>query len=458
MRLQIYHTNDIHSNFAFLKRVHGYLAAHAEAADFYFDSGDFTDLKNVIVQADRGMTAIGLLKACAVDAMALGNNEIDLGCEDVSQIANVPILSVNAVQNDGSPLPNLFSSLILERCGKRFLILGFSPYYSYELVPNKYNLFFEMGNIHTTEPIAAARAVLEARRGQYDYCIALSHSGHVVDGLLRKNLPEIDLWLGGHTHAVLTEKEYTMSGMGEKLGRITLEIEETGIHPVESIQIDPPECENAVFDALLAEASEKADRILSAELETAGELAFDPLAESPLTNFLCDCLRHHFGGDLAMMHAGIAEGPLVCPVSRKSLLETFPSKLNPTVYRIRGASLLEAARQSLDEEFIRQDGRGAGFRGHILGCLGYSCNVQITRQPFSMRIDGRPVEPEREYTVVTDDYLQRGTGYPSLRVPDSEATFDKWFIRDMVQHSLTEAELFRRAYIPRIVEENKNGV
>lgn len=453
MRLQIYHTNDIHSDFSFLKRVHSYLTEHRNEQDFYFDSGDFTDLKSTIVQSDRGITALGLLKACCLDAMALGNNEIDLGCDDLAAIAGAPILSVNAVQNDGSSIPNLCPSVILERCGKRFLILGFSPYYSYELVPNKYNLFFEMGNIHTTEPIDAARAVLAELRGQFDYCIALSHSGHVVDGLLRESLPEVNLWLGGHSHVVITEDTYSQSGKGETLGRITLEIDETGIRPVESIQINPPECENTDFDTLLQAASENADRILSAELETVGELAFDPLAENPLINYLCDCLRYHFGGDFTMMHAGIAEGPLLRPVSKKSLLELFPSKLNPTTYCIRGAAILEAARQSLDDEWIRQDGKGAGFRGHILGCLGYSCNVRITREPFSMWIDGAPVEPEREYTVVTDDYLQRGTGYPSLRVPDSAAEFDKWFIRDMVEHSLMISELFQTAEIPRIVEE-----
>ena len=62
-----------------------------------------------------------------------------------------------------------------------------------------------------------------------------------------------------------------------------------------------------------------------------------------------------------------------------------------------------------------------------------------------MLVDGQPVEPGRVYTVVTDDYLQRGTDYPSLAVPDQDAKFDKRFIRDLVQEYLTVEPVFRSA-------------
>lgn len=66
-----------------------------------------------------------------------------------------------------------------------------------------------------------------------------------------------------------------------------------------------------------------------------------------------------------------------------------------------------------------------------------------------MEIDGRRIEPDREYAIVTDDYLQRGTGYPSLRVPNEKAQYHKWFIRDLVQHFLMDHEVFERAKIRR---------
>ena len=449
MRLRIYHTNDIHADFDFLGRVHGYLREHRGEQDLYFDSGDFTDLKSVIVQADRGKSALELMKLCRPDAMALGNNEIDLGSEDLEKLTAFPFLCSNAVHNDGTAIPGLKRYVILERFGKRFLVIGLAPYYDVRMQPNKYNLFFEMGNIHTTDPIPAVEGILKENQGKYDFSILLSHCGHLVDRELEKRLPPVDLWLEGHSHAVITEKRYNQSGKGECLGRITLELEEQGVEIVDSVQLELPEWGSPAFDARVEMARAAAAEVLSQELPVVRELEFHPFRESELTNFICDCLKKEFGGDLALMHSGISQGPLRRPVSRKSLIENFPSKLNPTSYVLSGEKLLAAMRLSLEEDHIRQSGRGSGFRGTVLGCLGYSRNVTVCREPFRVEIDGKSLEPGKTYTVVTDDYLQRGTGYPSLAVPDEAARFDKRFIRDLVQEYLTDGEVFRTASIPR---------
>lgn len=450
MQLRIFHTNDIHSDYAFLKWVHRYLAENRRENDLYLDSGDYTDLKNIIVQADRGEMALQLFASCGLDAMALGNNEIDLGSEDLKKLSAVPLLSANVTQNDGTLIPGIRSYIILEREHVRFLIIGLSPWYANDLTPNKYNLFFEMGNVSTNDPIPALRRVLEAQKGNYDFAICLSHSGHYVDRYLQKFFPEIDLWLGGHAHAVITETDYSSSGKGSALGELVLDI--SRVHPkvISSRQIIPEDTENADFSLALSEAESRANAILSAELNAVGELEFDPFTESPLTNYICDCLKAHFGGDLALMHSGISEKALQRPISRKSLIETFPSKLNPTIYKISGKKLLEAIQLSMDGTHIRQSGKGAGFRGSVLGTLGFSANVQIVTEPFDVTIDAEPINLDKYYSIVTDDYLQRGTGYPSLAVPDEEASFDKWFIRDLVEHYLENEAVYQSAFIRRM--------
>lgn len=102
MHLNIYHTNDIHANFPFLSRVCAYLSDHRESADFYFDSGDFMDLKSTLVQADQGKSALEMLRLCGMDAMALGNNEIDLGSEHLEELRGLPLLCANITHNDGT--------------------------------------------------------------------------------------------------------------------------------------------------------------------------------------------------------------------------------------------------------------------------------------------------------------------------------------------------------------------
>lgn len=443
MRLNIYHTNDIHADFSFLSRVRAYLSDHREKSDLYFDSGDFLDLKSVLVQADRGRSALELLALCRPEAMAVGNNEIDLGSADLERLAPLPMLCANICRNDGTPVPGLKSHVILERCGKRFLVIGLAPYYGAGMIADKYNLFFEMGNLRTIDPVPAVTQILNENRGTYGFSILLSHSGHLVDRELAKRLPPMDLWLGGHSHTVVAEAGYSQSGKGEYLGRVALDIDEGNIRILDSAQIELPARRSPSFDARLKETQATADAILSQELPILRELDFDPFRESALTNFICDCLHREFGGDLALMHSGIALGPLRRPVSRKSLIELLPSKLNPTIYTLPGEKLLEAIRRSLDDAYIRQSGQGSGFRGTVLGCLGFSSNVTLRRDPFAVEIDGKPLDPRKDYTIVTDDYLQRGSGYPSLAVPDGEAKFDKRFIRDLVEEYLMNEAVFR---------------
>ncbi|MBU5453684.1 5'-nucleotidase C-terminal domain-containing protein [Pseudoflavonifractor sp. MSJ-30] len=449
MRLNIYHTNDIHADFSFLSRVRAYLSDHREKSDLYFDSGDFLDLKNVLVQADRGRSALELLALCRPEAMAVGNNEIDLGSADLERLAQLPMLCANICRNDGTPVPGLKSHVILERCGKRFLVIGLAPYYGAGMIADKYNLFFEMGNLRTIDPVPAVTQILNENQGKYDFSILLSHSGHLVDRELAKRLPPMDLWLGGHSHTVVAEAGYSQSGKGEYLGRVALDIDEGNIRILDSAQIELPARRSPSFDARLKEAQAMADAILSQELPILRELDFDPFRESALTNFICDCLHREFGGDLALMHNGIALGPLRRPVSRKSLIELLPSKLNPTIYTLPGEKLLEAIRRSLDDAHIHQSGQGSGFRGTVLGCLGFSSNVTLHRDPFAVEIDGKPLDPRKDYTIVTDDYLQRGSGYPSLAVPDEEAKFDKRFIRDLVEEYLMNEAVFRAGEVKR---------
>ena len=449
MRLNIYHTNDIHADFSFLSRVRAYLSDHREKSDLYFDSGDFLDLKSVLVQADRGRSALELLALCRPEAMAVGNNEIDLGSADLERLAPLPMLCANICRNDGTPVPGLKSHVILERCGKRFLVIGLAPYYGAGMIADKYNLFFEMGNLRTIDPVPAVTQILNENRGKYDFSILLSHSGHLVDRELAKRLPPMDLWLGGHSHTVVAEVGYSQSGKGEYLGRVALDIDEGNIRILDSAQIELPARRNPSFDARLKEAQATANAILSQELPILRELDFDPFRESALTNFICDCLHREFGGDLALMHSGIALGPLRRPVSRKSLIELLPSKLNPTIYTLPGEKLLEAIRRSLDDAHIRQSGQGSGFRGTVLGCLGFSSNVTLHRDPFAVEIDGKPLDSRKDYTIVTDDYLQRGSGYPSLAVPEGEAKFDKRFIRDLVEEYLMNEAMFRAGEVKR---------
>lgn len=447
MNIVIYHSNDFHSDFNNLKKVNSYLRKNKTKNDLYFDSGDYTDLSSIIVEADGGKSAMKLMVDSQLDAMAIGNNEIDLGCCALEKLteSGIPLISTNLRNLNNASVQGVLSSKIFIRAGKRLLVLGLSPYYSKDLLHEAYDLFFMMGGLRTHEPIELLKEEIEKQKEKYDYCILLSHSGLGIDQMILEAVSEIDLCLGGHTHDIETYRGYSQSGKGEKLGKITLEVIEGQLVEVENIQLDLKESNDLQFDKLYSEIEKSTDRILSKPLSYIRELPFTAFKQSELINFICDALmkESHYECDLAIMHAGIAEKALVHPISRKSLIETFPSKLNPTKYKINGKELREAIHLSFDDENIRRSGKGAGFRGSVLGTLGFSRNVKIIEESRVITIDGQLLEDDKSYLIITDDYLQRGSGYPSLKVADSEAIFEPGFIRDLVEKYLMDEELFK---------------
>lgn len=460
MKLTIYHTNDIHSNFDKLAQIAAYINKNRTAEDFYFDCGDLCDLKDVMVQGTNGGGAIRLLKAAGVNAMAVGNNEIDLADKALSACAGqgLPLLSCNVTDNALNELENINRSVIFERMGVRFLVIGVSPYYGYSetkgFQPGKYNVFFEMGNIKTVEPIEQIRKELQKQAGAYDFCILLSHSGCFVEEMIMKQVPEIDLCLGGHSHTVSCEKRYINSGCyGQYIGKVQLEIEGGKVTDISTELIenkgftDAPE-----ITELYEKETEEAARLLDKTLYTVDELSWDFKKENLLTNFIAEALYAKYPCDLAFTNAGIVEGSIKGGISKQKLLELSPSKLNPTRYPVKGCALKEAICHSLDGAFVSQPAPGAGVRWSVLGTLGFSHNVSIQKEPFLVLVNGEPLDEEREYLCVAHDALQRGTGYKELAAPDEKAEYFYGFIRDLLEATLQNPEILQNAGKQRIVE------
>lgn len=451
MIINIYHTNDIHSNFEFFKKVKTYLDQNKGPNDLYFDSGDFADLKDIIVESDRGQTAFDLFFTSKCDMFTLGNNEIDLGADDLSKVLkqNSKIISTNLTTNDDTPVDGLKKSEIVTVNGIKFLIVGAQPYYDFKLNPNVQNVFFMMGNLKTHEPIEAINNEILRRNGEFDFVVFLSHLGYAVDKFVVPQLIQADLVLGAHSHDIVNEGNYSQSGKGQMLGKIVIEIFEKKIYVLENSQINLDNIPDSDIENKFEIAKENAIKKLSEEISMVENLEFDPYNENRLINFICDAMLDYTKSDFAIMHNGICNDSLIKPLSNRTLLENIPSKLNVTTYKIKGEKILEAVKSSLDIDFISQDGKGAGFRGTVLGTLGFSHNVELYTNPLKVIVDGTELDLVKEYKIVTSDYLQRGTYYTSLKVPNSEANFDINFIRDIVRKYKDNKKIFEQSKITR---------
>ena len=183
--MKIYYTNDIHTNYSFLKKVRYYLHEHMTEEDIYLDGGDFCDLKDLIIQSDKAYSAADLYDDIPLCAMAVGNGEIDLSHDALIRLGlKLPLLSCNLTDNNGNRLENIKPSIIIERRNRRFLIIGISPFYSREMIENGYNVFSMMGNLKVNPPEDYIRKELAANSGKYDCCLLLSHSGSNIERYL----------------------------------------------------------------------------------------------------------------------------------------------------------------------------------------------------------------------------------------------------------------------------------
>jgi hypothetical protein len=186
-------------------------------------------------------------------------------------------------------------------------------------------------------------------------------------------------------------------------------------------------------------------------------LAFSIDRECPAMNAIADGLHRCYGGDLGLIHHGILSSGIPQNISRLALLNAEPSPLNPTTVIYRGSQIREALAASFDPAFLHQKPSGwEGFRGTELGALAVSWNVRVIRDPLQIWVDGKPLEDSREYTVITDDFLQRGSGYTMLGQSLGRVEFHDGYIRDLLERELRSPDAIRQAMSTRIESGGQN--
>jgi len=139
----------------------------------------------------------------------------------------------------------------------------------------------------------------------------------------------------------------------------------------------------------------------------------------------------------------------------KKLLEICPSPLNPTTFEIKGKHIREALEDSLKSEVCLMDGKGPGFRSHYLGRLHIS-NGMIEhdgRKITNILINNKELNDDKVYTVATSDYLQRGTGYKSLKNNQNEK-YNKEYLRDTLREYIAKKEFINKSFSDRWVLKN----
>ena len=440
--LTVLHTNDHHGTVLSKNGVAGL----AERASFVksvrasrhnvlvLDAGDINTgsaLSNMF-DAEPDILAYNLI---GYDAVTFGNHEFDKSLSVLhGQMRRSAFawLSANIKKSDGSYLGAPF--LIKDYEGFRVGIIGLTTRRTTVIASPDKDLIF-------TDEIEAASAMVKQLREKEkcDVIIVLSHLGSEAEAagqntsiMLAEKVAGIDLIIDGHSHTYFPEPEIvngvpvvSANEWGKFMGEGLLTISDGAVTGFEWSPVEitsgafPPDAE---MEALLRPYVEEADAELKeVVMRTGAEFEFgnklSRYKEIALGDLVSDAQVWYVRDkglevDFGFCNGGNIRAPLPAgDVTKENLLTVLPFENYLYVLTLKGSDVIELF------DFIGTIPRGSGAFPQVSKEVRYTLVYSQDGSGYisGVTVNGQPLEPEREYRIVTNDYLAGGgDGYGIL--------------------------------------------
>ena len=243
--LVVMHTNDTHSqidSYSYKADVNMGGALRREAAirevraqypnTLLLDAGDFSQ-GTPYFNFFKGYVEVRLMNAMGYDAVTLGNHEFDNGCSALAarlKTAKFPVVCANYQFANKKLAKVIKPYVIIERGGHKIGIFGLG------VNLNGYTAPQIAREVTYLDPVETARKMVSQLKARNcDMIICLSHIGvdkskKDNDFELARQVPEIDVIVGGHSHEELKEpvvigntRVCQMTNRGKCFGMMTID-------------------------------------------------------------------------------------------------------------------------------------------------------------------------------------------------------------------------------------------
>ena len=381
------------------------------------DGGDtFSD--DLLGNLTRGEAVIRLMNSLGYQLMALGNHDYDYGSErtrELDQIAIFPMRAANVVEvKTGRPFLG-DPTIVFEVAGLRvgFLTLTYHNTGHTGSSENYEGLEFKDG-------VEAVRRYLPDLRRRSDLVVVLSHLGSAMDRVLAREVPEMDIIIGAHSHDRISNERIgditLVQAVSDNsvLGEIVISLDGTQITNVESrlhtLWLEEfPEDEEIVrqIDALRAPYQATLEEVIA----TAGEpIGRNYRSESPFDKLVGEIICAETGAEVAFM-PGVGYGVTLQagPITREALYTLIPHPAKLVTMRLTGEQVLEILEQCATNQ---APGDPRLIVGGLVQTAGLRWSVDFS-QPSGSRVSavyvrGEAIRKDKSYTIGTNAGMARG--------------------------------------------------
>lgn len=350
----------------------------------------------------RGMSQIAILNEIKPDFFTVGNHEFDYGLSRLLALkdsAEFDMFAANLRRTQGGP--RLFKSLMIpETFPFKTAVIGLTTNALYSL-----SLPSNLEGIYVEDPVKTARHLTDSLRNEgVEFIVAVTHQGVGEDIDLAREVPDIDLIIGGHSHTYMSKPRIEgntyivqASSSGRYVGEIHLKTDGKTIQSfdfklleVRPDQIKPSPAVSEIVNRYEALAGKTLDQVIG-ELKTDWKRGGP---ESNLGNWLTDAMRTYTGADIGIQNnGGIRKDLQAGPIRVRDIWEISPFSNEIITFTVTGKEV-----QKMLDFQVKQ-----GISLQFSGVTFIADTLKETAK--KVRIHGKWVIPWKKYTVATNNYV-----------------------------------------------------
>lgn len=476
-RATIVHTNDLHGRISRAGESDydlgmGYIKSIADAYRELSDEVILLDAGDAFhgttsVNLSEGENMVRLMNEAGYKALSPGNHEFNYGTDkllELGELADFDLIASNVEYNEtGEQVFDTFTEWTV--FGQDIGIIGVGSQDTRNTTHPA-----NITEVTFTDEVEAVQSQIDELSDQFSKFILLSHAGFEVDQEIARQVPELELIIGGHSHTpvigghYVAENERTLIVQawehGKLVGVVHLDFDDEGNIVQKSSQVvtladnfeaddedildslpasivgnpedivavdgDPDPAIGAILEDIQDSLDEELNVVIGASaVHLDGERANVRVGETNLGNLITDAVREFTGSDIAFVNGGgIRDSIEAGEVTIGDVITVLPFINLVETANIPGSVLLEALEHGM-RLYPEQNGA-------LLHVSGMKYVVDATREPGDRvvyaEVNGEVLDPEKVYNVATNDFLLAGgDGYDMLQPFETELVTGELF-------------------------------